>query len=208
MLSEQVRNLLVVEEQKEKPRSRKVLYLSGLMGSGKTAIVETLGREGYIAKVVPEFLDPIPDFVMDTRPSSPIEEKIAAQLWILEQYEKKNILVKDIRDNVVVDRTWIDCLTYSVIYGPETTGVITAKIAETDWVPGKYIIVYADPRAVKDRLMGNFQLSEEQWDSSWSPYVDALHDTVLEILSHGYGVGIDTTNLSIEQATQRVVQEI
>lgn len=208
MLSEQIRNLLAAEEQKEKPLLRKVLYLSGLMGSGKTTIVKTLGREGYIAKVVPEFLDPIPDFVMDTRPNSPTEEKVVAQLWILEQYEKKNRLVKDISDDVIVDRSWIDCLTYSVIYGHETTEVIAAKIAEIDWVPGKYIIVYADPRVIKGRLIGNFQLSEEQWESSWSPYVNALHDTVLEILSQGYGVGIDTTNLSIEQATQRVVQEI
>src|SRR5436190_23854493 len=87
---------------------RVIIFLSGLPGTGKTTVSELLTTQ-LNARFVPEFLDPIPDWIVTTRAASPDAEKIRAQAWALDQHARKNSLVSlATSPHVVVDRTWVD----------------------------------------------------------------------------------------------------
>jgi predicted ATPase len=174
----------------------KILYLTGLAGSGKTTIAQALeGR--LMATLIREFLDPIPDSVMDTRVDSSQEQKVLAQQWVLGQYSQKNNLVREMTGNVIVDRTWVDALVYSRIYGENVLKAISSEAEDYDWQLGIYVILFADELIIKQRLQQKFGLSESDWKNSWGPYIRDLRQSVIELAADSNLLAIDTSDLSV-----------
>ena len=85
MINEKLRRFFVEPDPESKT---KILYLAGLAGSGKTTIGRAL-EQRLEATLVSEFVDPIPDSVMDTRVDSDYQQKVEAQQWVLDQYRQK-----------------------------------------------------------------------------------------------------------------------
>ena len=197
MINEKLRRFLVTPSQTD---NKKILYLTGLAGSGKTTIAQSLeGRLG--ATLIREFLDPIPDSVMDTRVDSNYTLKVAAQQWVLGQYRQKNEIVSDMEGNIIVDRTWIDALVYSQIYGDDVLKSISTEAGNSDWHLGIYVILFADEAIIKQRLQHKFRLTESDWNNSWGLYIKDLRQSVIELATSSNLLALDTSSLSIEEVS-------
>lgn len=162
MINEKLRRFFVEPDPESKT---KILSLAGLAGSGKTTIGRAL-EQRLEATLVSEFVDPIPDSVMDTRVDSDYQQKVEAQQWVLDQYRQKNALVSELSGNVIVDRTWVDALVYSQIYGEDVLRAISAEAERDNWHLGIYVIMFADEQVIKARLQQKFGLSENDWTDS------------------------------------------
>ena len=153
----------------------KILYLSGTPGSGKTTCTKAISRELEI-QAIPEFLDQMPKWVLDTRKSTPDELKLTAEMWVLHQYIKKNSVLKELKRGAVVDRTWLDAVLYSMVYGDYVTYQILSKVREVEWINGIYLLLIANPNVTEERLRKRFNLSKDQWKSEWKEYVIGLYE--------------------------------
>lgn len=198
MLNEKLRHFL---SQPEKESERHVIYLTGLAGSGKTNVAKILS-ERLGSHLIQEFLEPIPDSVMDTRVSSPYEQKLEAQRWVLNQYAKKNETVYNLTGDIVVDRTWIDALIYAQIYGQDVLEALTEEASGYEWHLGLYVILYADEEIAKKRLQDKFGLSETDWNDSWGPYINDLRQSLIELAVSSGLLTIDTSSLSPEEVSE------
>jgi deoxyadenosine/deoxycytidine kinase len=186
--------------------TKKVLYLTGMMGAGKTTIAEAMFAKSNVL-IIPEFLHPIPNFVLHTRSSDPVEQKVMAQLWTLNEHSEKNSLVDSAKGQIVVDRTWLDTIFYSTIYGRETTERVMEKIEQYKWHPGFYVSIITNPDIVKDRLMTRIDISNQLWEDSWRPFVTNLYSSVTDIATRAKIPLIDTSNLSLEE-TIKIVERM
>ncbi len=198
MLNERLMDYLVPPPQQTE---KKVLYLSGLAASGKTTVASIL-QERLNAHLVSEFPESIPDYVMDTRVSSSEEQKVEAQQWVIYQYVQKNDVVSTLNGNIVVDRTWIDALIYSQIYGESVLNVISQEAEKYKWNPGLYVLLYADEIVIKQRLHEKFGLSESDWQESWKPYIHDLRQSVIDLAVESGILAIDTSALSPVQVSE------
>lgn len=198
MINEKLRRFFVEPD----PESEtKILYLAGLAGSGKTTIGRAL-EQRLEATLVSEFVEPIPDSVMDTRVDSDYQQKVEAQQWVLDQYRQKNALVSELSGNVIVDRTWVDALVYSQIYGEDVLRAISAEAERDNWHLGIYVIMFADEQVIKARLQQKFGLSENDWTDSWGPYIRDLRQSVIDLATTSNLLAIDTSSLSVESASE------
>jgi len=198
MINEKLRRFFVEPDPESKT---KILYLAGLAGSGKTTIGRAL-EQRLEATLVSEFVDPIPDSVMDTRVDSDYQQKVEAQQWVLDQYRQKNALVSELSGNVIVDRTWVDALVYSQIYGEDVLRAISAEAERDNWHLGIYVIMFADEQVIKARLQQKFGLSENDWTDSWGPYIRDLRQSVIDLATTSNLLAIDTSSLSVESASE------
>lgn len=196
MMSEKLRCFFASPNSNDEKR---ILYLTGLAGSGKTSIAQNL-EERLGATLIKEFLDPIPDSVMDTRVDSGHSQKVEAQRWVLGQYSQKNDLIAQMTGNIIVDRTWVDALVYSQIYGEAVLETISAEVESQEWHLGMYVILFADELVIKRRLQGKFDLTESDWQNSWGPYIKELRLSVIKLADKSNLLSIDTSNLSVEEA--------
>lgn len=198
MINEKLRRFFVEPDPESKT---KILYLAGLAGSGKTTIGRALEQRLEVT-LVSEFVDPIPDSVMDTRVDSDYQQKVEAQQWVLDQYRQKNALVSELSGNVIVDRTWVDALVYSQIYGEDVLRAISAEAERDNWHLGIYVIMFADEQVIKARLQQKFGLSENDWTDSWGPYIRDLRQSVIDLATTSNLLAIDTSSLSVESASE------
>lgn len=182
------------------------LYLIGLAGSGKTTVAELLSAQ-LNALCISEFHDPIPNEVLDTRVDSPLEQRISAQAWVLGQYEFKDDQARNFDGLTIIDRTWIDAVIYAKIYGQAVFDAICQMAEQRDWLPGKYVVLYARVEVIKVRLQGKFGLSETDWTESWQPYIVQLLDSVLSLARRYQLLTIDTSDID-PQTVCRAVQEV
>ena len=197
MINEKLRHFFAESD----PESEtKILYLTGLAGSGKTTISRVL-EQRLDATLVSEFIDPIPNNVMDTRVDSDFKQKVKAQQWVLGQYRQKNALVSELSGNVIVDRTWVDALVYSQIYGEDVLRAISTEAERDNWYLGIYVIMFADEVIIKARLQEKYGLSENDWASSWGPYIRDLRQSVIDLATTSNLLAIDTSDLSVESAS-------
>lgn len=179
---------------------KRVLYLTGLAGSGKTTVAHIL-EERLQATLINEFVDPIPLSVMETRTRSSFEEKIRAQEWILGQCIKKNQRIEAGEGTIIVDRTWVDALVYSKIYGDDVLEQMSSEARNVAWYPGVYIILFADEAVLKQRLQQKFGITEQYWNESWGPYIQDLHRSVTELAKEVDILAIDTSCRSAENVS-------
>lgn len=185
----------------EKESVRRVIYLTGLAGSGKTSVAKILS-ERLNAILIPEFVDPIPDNVMNTRVTSPYEQKLSAERWALYQFAQKNDAVHGLRGTIIVDRTWIDALTYARVYGQDVLEALTEEAYDYEWHPGLYITLYADEEVIKQRLQNKFGLTERDWSESWGPYIHDLQQSVIDLAISSGMLTIDTSSLNPEEVSE------
>ncbi|MBI4036280.1 AAA family ATPase [Candidatus Daviesbacteria bacterium] len=183
-----------------------VLYLTGMVGVGKTTVAEILSQR-WRTIVVPEFLDPAPDRVILTRPEHPLQERIAAQLWTLEQHMKKNTIVRERSGTVIVDRTWLDSVFYSTIYGTEVVSCVLNESKNHDWAPGLYTVFIADTDTVRQRLSPRLGISESEWRKSWSSFVAKLRSSAVEIAVKTGVMVIDTSRSTPEESAHIIESE-
>jgi predicted ATPase len=198
MINEKLRRFFVEPDPESE---RRILYLTGLAGSGKTTIGRAL-EQRLNATLVSEFIDPLPDSVMDTRVDSEYEQKVRAQQWALGQYRQKNALIGELSGNVIIDRTWVDALVYSQIYGKDVLQAISTEAERDNWHLGIYVIMFADEMVIKERLQQKFGLSENEWSNSWKPYIRDLRQSVIELATTSSLLAIDTSDLSVESASE------
>lgn len=203
MITERLHSFL---ERPDRRDGRQVIYITGLAGSGKTTQVHVLA-ERLGAHTIPEFLEPMPDWVLNTRIDSPIERKTDAQLWVLGQYAQKNELIGRQEGRVVVDRTWPDALTYASIYGPETLREVIRTAEKIKWKSGLFIALLADPEVIKVRLMAKFGLSEGQWRDSWKSYIKELRAAVLQLVTVSGILSIDTSSQEVGETADIIERE-
>ncbi len=115
---------------------------------------------------------------------------------------KKNALVSELSGNVIVDRTWVDALVYSQIYGEDVLRAISAEAERDNWHLGIYVIMFADEQVIKARLQQKFGLSENDWTDSWGPYIRDLRQSVIDLATTSNLLAIDTSSLSVESASE------
>jgi deoxyadenosine/deoxycytidine kinase len=181
------------------------IFLSGLPGTGKTTVANLL-KASLGATLIPEFIDEIPDWVIRTRPASPDDEKIRAQSWALEQHARKNeLIVQAEAIPVVVDRTWVDTLLYAAAYGETTYRTILGKAEEIEWTKGHYVLLTASPPTIRDRLVARGAIGGSDWHSSWSDFVETLHQ-VAPLIAEGTLLQlIDTTTIEAAGVCEAIV---
>lgn len=208
MLIERIRTIVHAEggETIVPQPTKKVIYLTGMMGAGKTTIAETIAAKSNVL-IVPEFLHPIPSFVLQTRSTDPLEQKVTAQLWTLNQHSEKNSLVNNANGHIIVDRTWLDTIFYSTVYGEETIERVMRRVQQHKWHPGLYISVIATPEIVRSRLMAKINISDESWEESWRPFVVNLYSSVKDIATRARIPLLDTSDLSLEE-TIKIIEKM
>lgn len=197
MLNEKLSQFLLPPE---KESVRRVIYLTGLAGSGKTSVSKILS-ERLGAHLIPEFVEPIPDSVMSTRATSPFEQKLEAELWALNQFTRKNAMIGGLSGTIIVDRTWVDVLPYALVYGQDVLETIIEKVAGYEWHTGFYVVLYAEEGVIKQRLQNKFSLSERDWSESWGPYIHHLRNSVINLTINAGMFTIDTSRLSPEEVS-------
>ncbi len=191
----------------ETSSNRQVIYLSGMLGTGKTTVASLVAnRVG--AAWIGEFTEPIPPWVYSTRPDDPLEAKVAAQMWTLDQHKAKDQLIKTLSGTVIVDRNWIDSLIYSVDFGEETVAKVAEEAKKYSWEPGTNLMLVVRPEVCKTRTMQRMGFTEEEWSSTWEPYVTRLYNTTVS-MSQKAGINlIDTSDLTIEEVADLVQAQI
>ena len=186
----------------------RVIYLSGLPGSGKTTITRQLAQRLH-ATVIPEFLEPIPQWVIATRRDAPISDRIAAQRWVIAQHAAKNLLVREAgREGapVLVDRTFVDAALYAAAYGADTLEATLDELDQHTWVRGLFLILYAKPDVIKSRMIARADCNASDWEAHWRGFVEQLLAGALELATMADIYAVDNSDLQLEE-TLAIVHE-
>ncbi len=191
----------------EASKSDGFVYLVGLPGSGKTTTANLLG-ESLGVSIIPEFLETIPDFVINARVNSSLEQQMEAQLWVLNQHIQKNRLLKENGNFVVVDRFWIDPVIYSTLYHRTVFHTIVEQAKQQDWQRGLGVFLFADPVVVKERLMQRMELTESEWNKDWSNFITTLHKTILDFLVDSDFLSIDTSRKTPQEVVDIIKNKL
>lgn len=181
------------------------ICLSGMPGSGKTTMARLLaGRLNGI--YLEEFLEPLPQYVLDTRGNSPIEQQISAQRWILSQYKAKAELTRQFSKEVFVvqDRGVIDSLVYSAVYKPGVLGVVRADCEVFEWPSVFNIILIANDENVRNRMISREQFKEDFFIPSWEKYVQELRNKYIQVSKELKAPVLNTSN----KTTDEVLNEL
>ena len=192
MINENLRRFLQTPDTQSE---RRVLYLTGLAGSGKTTIANIISQD-LEAVLITEFLEPIPDSVMNTRVDSEYEAKVKSEQWVIDQCARKNHMICGLRGNIVVDRTWIDALVYSKVYGEAVLQLIQTEAEKYNWASGIYVVLFANNTSIKQRLQEKFALTENEWKTSWEPYIYDLREAVIKLAASSNLLALDTSDLN------------
>jgi thymidylate kinase len=187
-----------------KKQAQKILYLSGMPGSGKTTSMDAISADLGATKI-PEFLESIPDLVLFARETDNEEQNLAAQLWTLNQHIRKDLLIKSLRGKIIVDRTWIDTVVYSLIYGKAVAKEIISKINEVDWSNGKNIILVTDLETARERLSERWKISKTDWEYNWEGFIKDLHYYYTAGVGELLGTEvIDTSHIAVNETLEKI----
>ena len=190
-----VESLSILEEKNKTPF---VLYVSGTPGAGKTSVINYLASQTE-SSIVPEFLEAIPDWVINTRADDSLERRIEAQRWTLHQHILKTREIQEREGVVFVDRTWIDSLLYATLYGAEVVESVYREAQAFNWTPGRNVLLTARPETTKARLQERMGITDVDWRNKWKPFVSGLHQQAQEIGRIFNIKVIDTSNMPIPE---------
>lgn len=190
--------------------SHRVVYLSGLPACGKTTVIRLLASE-LDAIVVPEFMDSIPEWIINLRPGASAEEHLAAQRWVVDQHVAKNDFVLRKRECgrlILVDRTFVDAVIYAAAYSADIRAAITVKVAGHHWAPGLFIALVARPDVIKERMITRGDSEGDGWERNWRSFVEILQQGYEDLIAVHAVVGIDTTMLTTAESAEQVCHHV
>lgn len=152
---------------------KEIVYLVGPPCTGKSTILKEWQNKGGIA--VPEFLEPVPDFVVNAW-NQDREVQLAGQQWIMGQHIRKDIFIKnlDVDGVIAVERSPLDALVYSRVFGGEINSWTEIEVAQRNWQPGLMVLLTVGPEIIKDRWVNTRNLPLETWENQWAPFTHEL----------------------------------
>lgn len=184
---------------------RKLLYISGLTGAGKTTLSRVLGARQN-AEIYSEFIDKIPFEFIKTNSQSFLSEQKKAQDWVITQHQRKNKLIGSSQaTHIIVDRTWVDAIAYGALYSSEALTYTVEKIGKIDWEPGLFIFLIANKNSIKSRLTARWGISDDDWLTYWDKDIDDLTSIYQNIASMTGATLFDSTNLPPEEIAEQVI---
>lgn len=184
-----------------------IIYLCGLPGSGKSTAASYVART-IGASLIAEFIDPIPEWVVNIRGSASAGDRIKAQLWAVMQHARKNQMLRDERrsaNSVVVDRTFVDAVLYASVFGDTTLTLTLDEVDKHDWLPGVYFLLYAQPNEIKRRMITRGDCTEESWDLDWRDFVSQLLAGAQTLSQFSEIHLIDNTSFGIEETAAAII---
>lgn len=184
---------------------KEIIYLLGLPCVGKSTIVEEWKKRGGL--VLPEFLEPVPDFVHNSWLGNQ-KSKLDAQKWALEQHYKKDQLIKDLKTEspVVVERSPLDALVYGRVLGGEARSWTETQISKRQWAEGTLVLLQAAQDVLRQRWVSGRGLTTDDWNLQWGPFSNLLQDQYL-ILRNMFGIPIVRTDLPLE-GTMKALEDV
>jgi len=151
---------------------KKFYYISGIPATGKSTLIQLLkANEFPNVFFIPEFLEPLPEFVYRAEKSS-FYAKCKAQEWIITQHALKTQMGLSDQNHqiILMERGLVDALAFSWALGQDIYSY-SLKFAEGfEWVQGKVILLDASDNAIKSRIMSRDNLTESDWQNYWQPY--------------------------------------
>lgn len=173
------------------------IYISGTAASGKTTVINEMSKRGVATMA--EFVDQIPEWVINTRAIDSYERKLSAQLWTLEQHQQKDrLIVKP----VVVDRTWVDSLIYASVYGQEVFNAVLEEANHYPWKSGSHVVLVTDTQTAINRLFDRDGRNEDGWKDFLNQTIEA---SIMVSEMFGFEL-IDSSHLTTQQIINRIIK--
>lgn len=195
MLSEKLKYALL---EPDRTGRKQIIYLTGLLGSGKTTLGLIL-KDRVNGIFFPEFIDPVPNYFISVRSNSPVDQRINAQVWAINQHARKNDRINIMNDKVVVDRTWTDAVIYSMVFGSETLYSALREAEKYDWEHGLFVFLYARHDVIEERVRKRLSITKPEWKKEWKPFVYDLYEMGIQFWENYPVTAIDTSMLTIEE---------
>ncbi len=179
---------------------KEIVYLIGPPCAGKSTIINAWQASGGI--IVPEFTDPVPDYVHNAWLGDEAT-RAKAQAWAFEQNLRKNKILTNLvsEQRILVERSVLDVLAYSRVFGGRVATWTETMIARNQWQPGKLILLTTKLETLQQRWLQERGLSPTDWQNQWQPLTAALMREYTR-LQETYGIPRLSTedNLSVTLA--------
>ncbi len=186
------------------------VFLSGLPGTGKTTVLSKIALKGW--KAIPEFFDRVPDYVYTSHNES-VASRIRAQDWVLTQNIRKHELAREFLSknySVVVDRSPVDILAYSLMLGDEIYKDSIDKMLSTNWILGSLYFFNIPIQIACQRLIDRDSL-DKSTTIEWLNFFENLSRSYNQLMSSTYATSsgsiniIDTEKHSAEQISRDII---
>jgi len=122
--------------------TKRIYYVCGVSWTGKTSIIDLLSEEENCT-TIPEFFDPYPDYFPSLTVNSNEALKRASVEWVLNQYKKKENVIRSTQGLIVCDRSPLDLEAYALAFGNNLFQYTTMRMKKVSWSAGALILLLA-----------------------------------------------------------------
>lgn len=180
----------------------RAVYLLGLPCTGKSTILKEWQIRG--GSVLPEFLDPVPDFVHNSWLGEE-KSRLQAEKWVIEQCVRKDDMLKnqDIKGTILIERSPLDIVVYGRVFGSRVSSWTETEVLKRQWTPGVLVFLTSSFDVLKERWMLGRGLSVQDWQRQWEPFSLRLQEQY-EVFTGTYGIPTIRTDTSLEETMRNL----
>lgn len=170
--------------------------------SGKSTIIKEWQKKGGL--VLPEFLEPAPDFINNSWLEG-VGSQIRAQEWVIEQHLKKDEIIQTLvgDEPLLVERSPLDAVVYGRALGKIVAELTEPIVAKQTWTQGALILLTTDSDLLRRRWIQTRNLSPEGWDQQWGPFSQSLQQHY-SFFEKTFGIPTLSTGIPIDQTMGRL----
>lgn len=183
--------------------TKRLYYVCGVSWTGKTALINLLSEEENCT-IIPEFLDPYPDYFLSLTVNSDEALKRASVEWVLNQYKKKESLIRSTRGVIICDRSPLDLEAYALAFGGNLFQHTTIQMKQMSWSSGVLILLLApNPNELLKRMRDRGGLESLSSTRLINELIMPLEKEFIRIFNFTNAKSV-STNCSLQDSVEKI----